>query len=368
MKKLTHLFALGAMTLPFASFGQITIQNYDYKIPVSPDIAELQIVGAGSSSVTAGTNSTWDLSGLFAGAQIDLSFDPVTSSNFPNADAQLESPVNLGGGLILDQFYDFYAQDSNFYGQVGFEIVGKDYSLGGMTGDANDTLTTWDTAIHFNNTILKFPLNYGDTWSNNFTVWIPMEITIEALSFYDDLISLRQDLITQDSVVGWGSLILPTGAQADVLLVHSSIIRVDSAFFNGTPMDPVFAQNFGFTQNDTIRVERFSFYTKGLNTAIYEYSIIDGVQSQPYYYRNNDISTGEISGETPLFIYPNPANDRLNLDGVQSGMQISICDLSGRTVLEHTASESITSLDVSSLNSGYYIVRVGESTVKVAIN
>lgn len=367
MKTLSNLFVLGMLALPIAGFSQITIQNYDFNLPVTPDTAQLQIVGAGNSSITPGTNTNWDLSNLFPGANYDYSFNVVTSANFPNADGQMERPANLGSGVVLDQFYDFYSHDANQYAQVGFEIVGKDFSLGNVTGDMNDTLTTLDTAIHYNQTLIQFPLNYGDTWTNDFTVWIPMRITIESFSFYDELMSLRQDVTTQDSVVGWGTLLLPTGAQADVLLVHSSIVRVDSAFWNNQPMDPVFAQNFGFTQNDTIRADRWSFYAKGLNTAYYEYSVVDGVQSQPYYYRNNDISTGENVALNPIFVYPNPAQDRINIQGAE-GERVEVLDLMGRVVLEQESNAQTSTIDISTLSPGAYLVRVGNQTVRIAVN
>lgn len=349
------------------SFGQITIQHYDFRLPVSPDTASLQLVAAGQSSINSGTAMNWNLSGVTAGAPYDYVLDPVTSPNFPNAMGQMEVPANLGGGLILDQLYTYYVQDMNSYSEVGFEIVGKAFSLGSQTGDFSDSLYTLDTVLNYNVPFLQYPMTYGDTWSSNTTLWIPMEATIESISWSRESLKIRQDITSNDSVAGYGSITLPSGASAQALLVKSLQVRVDSVFFNGAPMDPVFAQQFGFTQNDTTRLTKYSIYVKGINSAAYEYLVVDGVQTQPYFNRSQNISTDEWNAE-PFMAFPNPASDRLTLIG-NLDEKVYLMDLNGRLIFEKEidANANEATLYLGDIASGVYILMNGEQRLKVTI-
>ena len=57
-------------------------------------------------------------------------------------------------------------------------------------------------------------------------------------------------------------------------------------------------------------------------------------------------------------IYPNPVNNRLNISAGAAINNVSIFDLTGREVLRATPNVEKTSLDVSSLNKGFYLLTV----------
>lgn len=364
----TTLTSLAVLAVTGLS-AQITINSSDYSIPVYPDTAHLKVVAAGASTVSPGTNARWDLSGVFSGASFDLSYDAVTSSNFPSSMAQEEDPVDLGGGLILTDFFSYYSKDANGFYEDGFEIIGKGYSLAAMTGDGADSLFTLDTAQHYSFPHIQFPLSMGSNWSGSFHVWIPMEITIESVGWYGEQISLRQDVMSHDTVVGWGNLILPTGRSAQVLMVHSSRVRVDSVMMNGSPMDPILAQQFGFTQNDTIRFDTYSFYTHGLNSAMYEYTVVDGNMGQPYFNRSENISTEEWQGGSMFIAFPNPARDELRLL-TDAPAAVDVVNMAGVQVAQFSETQWNNGqliLPVSDWPTGLYVVRMGEQSVKITV-
>ncbi|NVK28765.1 MAG: T9SS type A sorting domain-containing protein [Flavobacteriia bacterium] len=368
MKKTLLTFTgLALAIMPLVSIGQITIENYDFRLPVAPDTAYLQVVAAGSSTVTPGTNATWDLSGVFGGANFDFALEAVNDPNHPNAQGRRESPANLGNGVFLDQFYNYYGVNGNSYSETGFEIEGKGFSIGNLTGDANDSIITMDTIFNYDAKILQFPATMGDNWTSSFHIWVPFTITVESAAWYGDTIALRQDIVRNDTVKGWGTLILPTGESMDVILVESTGYRVDSAYFNGAPMNPILAQQFGFTQNDTLRFNTVAFYTKGLNYSAYEYTEFDGMQGTPTFYRTSNIGVAEEAA-LPLIVYPNPANDVIELMGNVDG-EVQILNLNGQVVLQEDI-ESATQtarMDVSSLASGVYLLRTANQTVRVTI-
>lgn len=70
-------------------------------------------------------------------------------------------------------------------------------------------------------------------------------------------------------------------------------------------------------------------------------------------------STAEIADNNSLLIYPNPTSDVVNLKGdFISNATINITTLSGQMVYEDAISDNQTSIDLSSLDSGVYLVSV----------
>lgn len=65
-------------------------------------------------------------------------------------------------------------------------------------------------------------------------------------------------------------------------------------------------------------------------------------------------------------IFPNPVNNRLNLIGeFTSNTKVELIDLSGRLIeLDYNITDSVISINTSSLNSGVYIIKVNSSTQK----
>ncbi len=56
-------------------------------------------------------------------------------------------------------------------------------------------------------------------------------------------------------------------------------------------------------------------------------------------------------------IYPNPTYDQINVAGDSEITELYIFDLTGKTVLEYTPNSTFCTLDLSSLNNGFYILR-----------
>lgn len=363
-----HLFAILGSVVSISALSQITVLSYDYRLPIAPDTAHLKVVAAGNSTITPGNNMSWDYSQLFTSTDIDYAMEPNSNPDFPSSRGRIEVPVNLGGGLILDQMYNYYGMGLQGYYQNGFGIEGKTVSLAAMSGDMNDSLRTLDTVQPFQIQLLKFPLQLGSTWSSQASVWVPMEITVESLAWYDQLISIKQDIATTDSVVGWGTIVLPSGVTTEALLVHHHTLRIDSVFEAGQPMNPVFAANFGFNQNDTSRIDRWAFYGKGMNSSLYEYTVINGQRSSPVYNRSQNISIGETRAN-PLVVYPNPAANYVQVMS-DNAQDIRLMNLAGVIVKHASASDwnnGMIRIDVSDLPAGIYLIRTDDHAVKVTV-
>ena len=59
-----------------------------------------------------------------------------------------------------------------------------------------------------------------------------------------------------------------------------------------------------------------------------------------------------------LSIYPNPVSDKLNINYKENISNLTVYDLSGRSVKSLTTNNSNNSIDVSDLKSGTYLLRI----------
>lgn len=69
------------------------------------------------------------------------------------------------------------------------------------------------------------------------------------------------------------------------------------------------------------------------------------------------LAIDEVTKENNIVIFPNPAQNILNIQGINTSANIDIIDLTGRKVFS-TKYESQHPIDISSLQNGTYIVRV----------
>lgn len=77
--------------------------------------------------------------------------------------------------------------------------------------------------------------------------------------------------------------------------------------------------------------------------------------------------TNNINGPLPMSVnvYPNPAHDWLHLNIGENNLQLqyTLTDMQGRTIMQGTPNEGETSLDISSLATGTYMLCI-QSTDK----
>lgn len=91
-----------------------------------------------------------------------------------------------------------------------------------------------------------------------------------------------------------------------------------------------------------------------------------GIDSLAYVTTFNSLEENNISSE--MVLYPNPAKEKVILeiigDQLSRERSITITNLLGETVMEFAATEKVTAIDVSSLNSGiYFLTSKGEDGI-----
>jgi hypothetical protein len=75
-----------------------------------------------------------------------------------------------------------------------------------------------------------------------------------------------------------------------------------------------------------------------------------------------------INGSPVFTVYPNPAFDKMTVDGdFSAGMKLKLLDITGRMIKEFPLNLSATQIQLPSLTKGIYILRLGETTQKLVI-
>lgn len=89
--------------------------------------------------------------------------------------------------------------------------------------------------------------------------------------------------------------------------------------------------------------------------------LIDYVRVYQAKSANNDVLTTDDA----VTVFPNPVTDRLNISSTGGIKEVSVCDLSGRIL--NTYQFAGTSIDLSSLNKGYYCLKITDSENRVSV-
>jgi hypothetical protein len=79
------------------------------------------------------------------------------------------------------------------------------------------------------------------------------------------------------------------------------------------------------------------------------------------------VSTGiQVSQTMKISIYPNPTNNIINIEGLNKNENntIQIFDIQGKLVSTKTVTEKGT-IELSELNKGVYVIKIGEYAKRV---
>ncbi len=72
----------------------------------------------------------------------------------------------------------------------------------------------------------------------------------------------------------------------------------------------------------------------------------------------------DTKAESSVFIFPNPVKTTLTIRNVDANLKVDMYSVAGSLVQSSFTQEGSTDIDVSSLQQGTYLLRVGEQTLK----
>ena len=355
--------------------SQITINSGD--MPFVP--CNYIPVAAGLSGFTnpvVGNNIAWDYSSLTTSQTYLNSYLAANSTLYP--DATLKD-TSLNGTIIPGRVYyytGFYKKTSEFFGYLGSQVFEQRYSIASVTGGANDS-AIFPNQNYPVGTIAKtliFPMTIGTNWSTAYTDAINFNLTIAAAAL-NNVPSIKKSYITRtDSVVGWGSMIVPTmsgpSLPAQVLMLKRISVVTDSFFIAGSPAPAALLSNFGLSQGQQTVSNRYMFWRK---FAIYPMLIVNygsnnfTTPSSVFFdgMANNVGFVEKLGNDISLF--PNPANDYLSIDCKNlfqsKNIKLQLYNIQGNLLKEIQENGLMKPIDISELSPGIYFVNIISSKI-----
>lgn len=340
----------------YGALAQITITNSDF--PSGGDTALVSLSSDfGLDYESTGPDYNWNFESLVMTAQrIDTFFDID--------DASITYQLVFNNGWFDEDYQaDYYTHLFNFAfpetdlipisNPVGFtkietdrvEAIGVGLEIGGFQVPIKNEVIDIEYPL---------PLNYGNDWvSNSF-------FEVDLNPAFDGILRRHQE---RSAVVdGWGQLNTPFST-FEVLRVRSVLDFTDSLriTFGGeglwielpTPNQVVYTW---WADNQKVPV------LKVVAQEILGTETITSVE-----YKDRDLSdVGLAENQTnELALFPNPANESVQVNSNVIIDQVSVYDLSGALVSQFVWNSSSNELNVASLAAGTYVLelKMGENSV-----
>ena len=164
---------------------------------------------------------------------------------------------------------------------------------------------------------------------------------------------------------GCGTSCLKEGNIVYQISQDSTLIEYDVTNMNN--VGPIANYNTNFY---ALAVDPTSGHLFASNTDFYSYGKVEIYDLMNNYINqfSTDITPGKIvfdvrfnsgieESQNELVIYPNPANDMLNINGIGEG-NYSIFNILGEVIYSHVFTQDNITIDISSLQSGKYFIQV----------
>ena len=264
----------------------------------------------------------WDFSGISYEAEVEVSMIPIENSSYSSSEYPNTTHVKsfLSGDQSVVQFPGFTSSGYTYNGENS--IINNNYS----------------TAL----TIMPYPFSVGDSHSD--AVYdIPFDCAICPPEMYRD-----HEVTTQ--ALGSGTVTMPDGSiYNNVVLVQHDAIFSDAQ----TGSDPcITARTSYFWWAEDLGIPLIETYSQ------VTYGACNFPSAQfTRFYAGDPLSTSDAE-MLDMRIYPNPVNG--NYVTIQSPIQglkeVEVYTITGRKLLQTVLTDD--QLDVSSFNSGFYMVKV----------
>jgi len=282
----THLLILTFLLAVLHCNAQITLTGYynfdqGFSDTFIIDQSEFDLLNEGE-------NQIWDASqasGLeFTNDYVSV-FDTPFSSNYPEANVAISS----------QGFYAYFNSSAEQLVNYGFVV--QEF----LTAEYTDPLIQ-----------AQYPMDYGESFSDSFSGDMYLLANEIGYERYGEV------TITADA---WGDLILPYDTIENTLRIKTEVMVVDSL------------DGEGFNAIETI----YTWFSQEVGTSLASYSIAENEGQAPVYNFSfltleEFTSVMETELENELLIFPNPANNFVQISGINSGETYKIINNQGQEV------------------------------------
>ncbi len=346
IKQLLTVIATVAMSQ--AATAQITITSGD--MPVANDTPRHTMVNPTTATLNLGTtgpNTTWDYSTLVPVSQTIDTYRTASSVGYTISGNptgfKIADTLNLGAALpvTLTKAYTFFSTTATSYNMTqlamnaGFNII-----------------------VNYTNPdeLVNFPLTYNRKDTTDYQA-----------SYSNPILgSIKINGVRYSYVDGWGKVTTPNSATAvDVLRLRSESIETDSLMQATQPATAIVRHMVTYQWLSNTTHTPILMITTDATTST---ETPTSVMFFDHYRPGLSVGTTEPA-ITALTAYPNPSASgvfQLNIPANWKTYAVDVYDMAGKL---SASSTNTSTLDIKSLPSGNYIVRVacGTSTGYVRI-
>ena len=230
MRLIITTFAL--LFLGALAHAQITIERQDYTLEVGAQNKSWTVDFSNATVPQDGEGVVWDFSGVALEESFLVNYEASSSPLFPESNITEPSFGSFLGGLAIQESTSYNLLSDTAYGNWGLIGERVDIPLAGLTGGATDTLKALEMVVQNEQprNVIKFPLNYGDSWSHNSSYSIDYLVTVAAFNLQ--------------------------GGPAQQITDNYTLV--------GQPAPQLMLDAFGLEQGETEITTRYFIYAKGL--------------------------------------------------------------------------------------------------------
>lgn len=332
-------------------FGLISVCNLSAQITITAENFPRQATFADTfysaappivNYPNAGPDQVWDYSHLVA--------DTFFVTNFISAENDVDFPgaLNFYERNLVFQVFDLPSQQYDAMDDEGWFDLGRDmaditYPISFITGGANDKLRFVGNRTLYDgrHDVVKFPVTYGDKWTQSRREVVPFELTVAAFGL-NAVPGVNVRISTQTrEIVGYGTLIIPRidgspSEPMDVLLFDIQRTFVDSVYLGGAPAPQVLMDVFGLSQGQISSDHSMLFYRADFGSPVMNFTFgFDFVAYRP----QAELGTSSITEPIVKVLnsFPNPvaAGQTLTIETGDHSLvgKLRIFDVSGKMVL-----------------------------------
>ncbi len=298
---------------------------------------------SGSNLSTTGANQTWNFSSLVNHFKsYELWMTPSSApgaSNFPTSNLAMKTfsdLVSSGGGVIED--------DTTF-------------SFGNVSSTAYELLGSYGVnigTIKFSQPykIFQFPLTYQTSFNSGYTTEMKEAVDMPPM----DSMKMNISMNTTNLVDGWGTITTPSFTNIPCLRLKTTFNKTISVYLHNSITNTWEAMEI--PSNET-------YYTYNWLSNTHKTSLLridqDGANeySAEYLLNTETSFVDENNNNINISLYPTPADNEINVSGVDENCNILIFDINGRNIANRSLTAKISNkIDVSNLSNGTYIYRI----------
>lgn len=344
-----RLLLLSSVLISNLAVAQITLTTNDFA-DGGDTVRMSSATDPAIDFLSTGANYTWDFSGLVAESQTLRSYNNLSSASalaqfLFGAFAPIKyqaTNITASDALPLDQIGAFLPVNISEVSLVSKNTADSITSIGySVTVDGNEVPFRSDTI----ETRYKFPANFGDVYASRGYSNLDMNPVFDAI-----WIQYRQ---RNSNIDGWGQITTPFGV-FDALRIRHTIQEQDSIYigqFGSWLALPIPPSNI------------YEWWTTGQLEPVLRISTSDfgGTETvTAIEYRDNYdpalASLSELMDE--VNVYPNPANNVLNVEGLQVGSTYVVVSPDGKHVQSGTIQSEMHTLSLDEMVPGSYIILV----------